>query len=160
MADAPDSKQIAAALTDAVKSLTTAVNDQKTALTVAIEDQKEALTQALEKIPQAVTPTPPPDRFRGTAADVAVRTFNDIVADLNFVPFEAGTLTATGVSSRQIDLNWTEPNRNPKGFKIERRDASSPTFIQIAELGPNARSYSDGELNKKRLIITKCTLSM
>jgi Fibronectin type III domain len=130
MADAPDSKQIVAALTDAVKALTTAVQDQKVALIAAID-----------KLPKTVTPEAPDP--------IAVNTFNQIVdrMKLKVAPFEPpNKFTATAVSSSQINLSWIEPTKIPDGFKIERRDHSNP-FTEIAKVGPNATSFSDSNLS-------------
>ncbi len=51
-------------------------------------------------------------------------------------------LTATIVSSSQINLTWTDNANNESGFKIERSlDGSS--FTQIATVGANVTSYNN-----------------
>jgi subtilisin family serine protease len=56
-------------------------------------------------------------------------------------------LTATAVSSSQIDLAWTDNSGNEDGFKIERcQDAGTPCtdFAQIATVTANTTIYQDG----------------
>jgi titin len=61
-------------------------------------------------------------------------------------PASPSVLTATAVSSSQINLSWTDNSNTETGFKIERAFDSigSPgTWFEIAEVGANATSYSD-----------------
>jgi hypothetical protein len=51
-------------------------------------------------------------------------------------------LTASAVSSSQIDLSWTDKANNEKGFKIERKKGTG-SFVQIATVGTNKTSYSN-----------------
>ena len=55
---------------------------------------------------------------------------------------EQATLTATMVSSSQIDLSWTDNATNEDGFKIERKTGAG-SFSQIATVGANVTNYSD-----------------
>lgn len=50
-------------------------------------------------------------------------------------------LTATAVSSRRIDLTWVDRATNESGFHVQR--ATGSTFSTIANLGPDAASFSD-----------------
>ncbi len=50
-------------------------------------------------------------------------------------------LTATAVSSSQIDLSWTDNANNEKGYNIERKITGS--FSEIATVGANETSYSN-----------------
>lgn len=53
-------------------------------------------------------------------------------------------LTATAVSSSQIDLSWTDNSTNEDGFSIERCTGSGCTdFAEIAQVGANTTAYSD-----------------
>jgi Fibronectin type III domain len=53
-------------------------------------------------------------------------------------------LTATAVSSSQINLGWTDNATNETGFKIERcQNAGCSTFAQIATVGANVTTFSD-----------------
>ena len=53
-------------------------------------------------------------------------------------------LTASAVSSSQINLAWTDNATNENGFKIERcTGAGCSNFAQIATVGANVTSYSN-----------------
>lgn len=60
-------------------------------------------------------------------------------------PAAPTNLTATVVSSSQINLNWTDNANNETGFKIERKIAGF--FTQIDTVGANVTSYSDTGLD-------------
>jgi acid phosphatase type 7 len=51
-------------------------------------------------------------------------------------------LSATAVSTTQINLAWIDQSTNETGFKIER-SSDSVTFTQIATVGANLQSYSN-----------------
>ena len=53
------------------------------------------------------------------------------------------SLTATAVSSSQINLTWSDTNNNETGNFVERSLSSTSGFAQIASLGANATSYSN-----------------
>lgn len=55
-------------------------------------------------------------------------------------------LTATAISSSQINLNWTDNSSAEDGFKIERR-IEGGTFSQIATVGANVTTYSNTGLS-------------
>ena len=57
------------------------------------------------------------------------------------IPAGATSLTATAVSSAQINLTWACAAGNEDGFKIQR-STDGTTFTQIATAGINATSYS------------------
>ncbi len=57
-------------------------------------------------------------------------------------------LTATAVSSNQIDLAWTDKSDNEAGFKIERcKGVACTNFAPLATVGANVTSYSDKGLS-------------
>jgi hypothetical protein len=60
------------------------------------------------------------------------------------IPLEPSYLTATAVSSSQINLSWIDKSNNETGFKIERKTGVAG-FSQIAEVGANTDSYSDSD---------------
>jgi hypothetical protein len=63
------------------------------------------------------------------------------------IPAAPSNMTATAVSSSQINLSWTDNSNNESGFKIER--ATSPTnATEIATVGANVTIYSNTGLNK------------
>ncbi len=57
------------------------------------------------------------------------------------VPAAPGSLSATSVSSTQINLAWADTSGNETGFKIERSTATAP-WAQIGTAGANATSYA------------------
>jgi predicted secreted protein len=60
------------------------------------------------------------------------------------VPGAPTGLTATAVSSSQINLAWTDKASNEDGFKIERcTGAGCTNFAQIATVAANVTSYSN-----------------
>jgi len=59
------------------------------------------------------------------------------------------SLSATAVSSSQINLSWTDGTSNETGFYIERCQGSGcSNFTQIASVGANTTSYSDTGLSE------------
>ena len=53
-------------------------------------------------------------------------------------------MSATAVSSSQINLSWTDSDSTEAGFKIERcSGAGCSDFAQIATVGTNVTSYSN-----------------
>ncbi|MDD5224204.1 MAG: fibronectin type III domain-containing protein [bacterium] len=56
-------------------------------------------------------------------------------------------LTATAVSSTQIDLSWTDNSSNEDGFKIERKIGTVGTYSLISTTLANVVSYSDTGLS-------------
>ncbi len=63
------------------------------------------------------------------------------------VPAAPGSLSATAVSSSQIDLSWTDNSTNEDGFRVER-SMDGNSFSDIATLNANTTSYSDTDLNE------------
>lgn len=53
------------------------------------------------------------------------------------------SLTATAVSSSQINLSWVESNANETGITVERSLSSTSGFVTIANLAKNSSSYSN-----------------
>jgi titin len=61
-------------------------------------------------------------------------------------PAAPSSLTATAVSTTQIDLAWADNSSNEDGFKIERKAAGDTAFTQIAAVAADVTSYSDSGL--------------
>jgi predicted glycosyltransferase involved in capsule biosynthesis len=56
-------------------------------------------------------------------------------------------LTATAVSTSQINLEWTDNSTNEQGFKIERCEGNGcQDFAEIAQVGANVSSFPDTSL--------------
>ena len=59
-------------------------------------------------------------------------------------PAAPSSLSATAVSTTQINLTWLDNASNEDGFKIERCSGSGCTnFAQIAQVGPGVVNYSN-----------------
>ena len=89
------------------------------------------------------TPTPTP-----TATPTATPTPTPTPTPPN-TPAAPSNLTATAVSSTQINLSWTDNSSNETGFKIERCQGNSCTnFAQIAQVGANITSFPNTGLSR------------
>jgi uncharacterized lipoprotein YddW (UPF0748 family) len=58
-------------------------------------------------------------------------------------PAAPSGLTATAVSSSQINLAWTDKSSNETNFVVARATASAGPFTDVATLAANTTSYSD-----------------
>ena len=59
-------------------------------------------------------------------------------------PAAPSGLTATPISSTQVDLSWTDNSTSEDGFRIERcQGTGCTTFAEVAAVGPNVLTYSD-----------------
>jgi hypothetical protein len=62
-------------------------------------------------------------------------------------PYAPSNLTATAISTSQINLNWIDNSSNENGFAIERALSSVGPWSNIATLGTNMTSYSNTGLS-------------
>jgi len=63
-------------------------------------------------------------------------------------PAAPSGLTATAVSSSQIDLSWQDNSDNEDGFKIERSDTGAEgSYTEIDTVGAEVETYSDTGLD-------------
>ena len=53
------------------------------------------------------------------------------------------SLTATVVSTTQVNLNWTDNSQTETAYLIERKATSSGNYSQIGSVGMNVQSYTD-----------------
>ena len=51
-------------------------------------------------------------------------------------------LTATAVSSSQINLTWTDNSSSESGYKIEQSPVDNLHFTEVATVGPNVTAYT------------------
>ncbi|MFQ5454664.1 MAG: fibronectin type III domain-containing protein [Nitrospirota bacterium] len=56
------------------------------------------------------------------------------------------SLSATAVSSSQVDLTWTDLSANETGYKIERKTGAAGTYAQIATVGQDITQFTDAGL--------------
>ena len=62
---------------------------------------------------------------------------------LDTAPAAPSGLTATAISTTQINLSWTDNASNETGFKIERKTGAGGTYAQIGTVGANLTTYND-----------------
>jgi hypothetical protein len=110
-----------------------------------------------------------PNRFRGTAAEVAVNTYYNVVAGLQLRPTPEApqNLEATAISPTEIELKWDWPDKanNADGFKIYRCQGSGcENFVEIeSKVSISKKSYVDrglsgGEIYRYRMSAFKFPL--
>jgi len=64
------------------------------------------------------------------------------------IPAAPSNLTATAISSSQINLAWHDNSSNEDGFKIERCAGNGcQDFVQVAQVGAGVTAYSDTGLS-------------
>jgi hypothetical protein len=69
---------------------------------------------------------------------------NEANATTSTVPPLAPTnLTASTISSSEINISWTDNSLDETGFKIERKTGVGGTYSQIATPAANVTTYSD-----------------
>jgi len=59
------------------------------------------------------------------------------------LPATPSNLSATAISSSQINFSWQDNSNNETGFKIERKTGSGGSYSEIATVGANVTAYSD-----------------
>lgn len=64
---------------------------------------------------------------------------------LQVAPNAPGNLTATPVSTSQIDLKWTDNASNETGFQVER-SLNGTAFTKITDLAANTKAYQNAGL--------------
>jgi len=63
------------------------------------------------------------------------------------IPYAPKNLVVEAVSSRQINLSWTDNSTNEQGFRIERRRSGEASFSLVATVGAGVTNYRDTGLN-------------
>ncbi|GAB4008496.1 hypothetical protein GCM10028808_14760 [Spirosoma migulaei] len=63
------------------------------------------------------------------------------------VPSAPARLTASAVSSSQINLQWADLSDNESNFQIERASSATAPFSKIADVGANTTTFSDQNLS-------------
>jgi hypothetical protein len=59
------------------------------------------------------------------------------------IPSAPSAMTASAVSSSQINLTWADNSSNETGFRIERSTGTSTTYAEITTVGAGVTSYSN-----------------
>jgi hypothetical protein len=83
------------------------------------------------------------------ALDSTVATVTVTVAGAGTVPAAPSGLSATAVSTSQINLTWSDNSTNEDGFKIERSSNNS-TWTQIGTVDRNATTFSSTGLSANK----------
>ncbi len=85
-------------------------------------------------------------------SDNSAYTYSSTVSiTVNQVPPNApSALSATAISSSQIDLSWTDNSPNESTFRIER-STNGTTFTEIATVGAGVTTYSSTGLNSNTI---------
>ena len=73
-------------------------------------------------------------------------TFSNEVNGITTMRVPSG-LSATAVSSSQINLTWTDNSLSESGYRIEQSPVDDLHFVEIYVTAPNATSYSATSLN-------------
>ncbi len=60
-------------------------------------------------------------------------------------PAPPSNLTITSVSSNRVSLSWMDNSDNETGFKIQRKEGVTGTYIDITTTGANVTSYNDND---------------
>ena len=86
--------------------------------------------------------------YRVRAYNVAgTSAYSNTATATNSMPVPPTNLTATTVSSGQIDLAWTDNATNEDGFRIERcQGVGCTTFTEITTVGANVTTYQNTAL--------------
>ncbi len=75
-------------------------------------------------------------------------TFDNVTVTLGgTAPSAPSGLSATAVSSSQINLSWTDNSSNETGFRIERKIGSGGTYGEITTVGAGVTSYNNTSLS-------------
>ena len=67
----------------------------------------------------------------------------DVVTVTVAVPVAPSNLTASAVSSSQINLRWQDNSSNETEFRIQRKTGAGGTWGQIATVGANSTTYAN-----------------
>ncbi|MDZ7262922.1 MAG: fibronectin type III domain-containing protein [candidate division KSB1 bacterium] len=103
------------------------------------------------EVAHGLDPTDPEDRnddFNGDGYTNLEKYLTSLTIREDFILPPAG-LTATAVSSSQIDLVWQENALAETGFSIERSEKDTLSFSEVARVGANDTSYSDTGLSSQ-----------
>ncbi|MBI5408654.1 MAG: fibronectin type III domain-containing protein [Nitrospirae bacterium] len=80
--------------------------------------------------------------YRIVAANIIGTSYGDDIS-FKIAPPAPSNLTATAISSGQINLSWTDNSGNEIGFKIERKLGIDGTYRLIATKEADVTTYSD-----------------
>ncbi|PYJ65066.1 MAG: hypothetical protein DME76_18780 [Verrucomicrobia bacterium] len=64
---------------------------------------------------------------------------------LSNIPVAPSGLTITSALSNQVSLSWTDNSNNETGFKIQRKEGVTGTYVDIRTTGANVTTYNDND---------------
>jgi hypothetical protein len=94
-----------------------------------------------------VTPTQATVDYVATTGKIVNYTYTITANSGNNPPVAPSNLTATAVSTTQINLSWQDNSGDETGFRIERKTGTSGNYAQIATTNANVITYSDSGLS-------------
>jgi RHS repeat-associated protein len=71
---------------------------------------------------------------------------NELSRSIGTLPAAPSGLSATLISSNQINLAWTDASSDETSFRIERKTGAGGTYSEIAVRSPGSTSYSNTNL--------------
>jgi hypothetical protein len=66
------------------------------------------------------------------------------------LPAAPTSLTAVAASATRVTLTWTDNSNNENGFQVWRTSNNGRSWVNIANVGANATSYSDNGVNARK----------
>ena len=145
--DTPDATSITAVTLVRLSAVTHAFNMNQRFLRLAFSQTPGGLTVTA---PSVANIAPPGDYMLFVLNAAGVPSIAPIVrldvAAAPTAPAAPTNLSATAVSSSQINLAWTDNASNESGFRIER-SADGATFTEIGVVGSNVTTYASTSLS-------------
>ncbi|MBN1674114.1 MAG: fibronectin type III domain-containing protein [Kiritimatiellae bacterium] len=83
-----------------------------------------------------------PTAYHGYASGGAGVVYRTTIGNPD-VPNAPSNLTATAVSTTQIDLTWEDKSSDEDGFKIDRRQSGETAWVRITTTGANETAHND-----------------
>jgi len=142
--DTPDATSITAATLVRLSAVTHAFNMNQRFNRLAFSQKPGGLTVTA---PSGAKIAPPGDYMLFVLNAAGVPSIARIVRlGVATPPVAPTNLSASAVSSTQINLAWTDNASNESGFRIER-SADGATFTEIVVVGPNVTTYANTALS-------------
>ena len=147
LVDTPDAASITAVTLVRLSAVTHAFDMNQRFLRLAFSQASGRLTVTAPSVAQIA----PPGHYMLFVLNAAgVPSVASIVrlssGPVPSAPEAPTSVSATAVSSSQIDLTWTDNASNESGFQIER-STDAATFTQVGEVASNVTTYADTSLS-------------
>ncbi len=96
--------------------------------------------------PYAVPADDTSDAATVVATDAAGNAFTLPAVDCDVVPLAPTGVTTTVVSGCEVDLAWTDVSQSATGYEVDRADAGSAAYQDVADLPAGSDGYADASL--------------